>query len=157
MHLNDKPLAHCVNDRRAHAVQTAGNLVAPAAELAACVQNCENDLKCALAGLLLNVNGNAAAVILDGNDIAGLNDDLYAVAVACQRLVDGVIDNFVDKVVQTRGGGRADIHTRALADRFQSLKHLNLRRVVFLCYLICDFRHISKPAFKIVLSYIGNI
>ena len=102
MHLNDEPFAHCVDDRCAHAVQAAGDLVAPAAELAACVQHGENDLKCALAGLLLNVYGDAAAVIGDGDDIAGLYDDLDAVAVACKRFVDGVIDNFVHKVVQTR-------------------------------------------------------
>ena len=124
MHLNDEPFTHCVDDRCTHAVQTAGDLVAPAAELAACVQHGENDLKCALAGLLLNINGDAAAVIGDGNDVARLYDYLDTVAVACKRLIDGVIDNFIHKVVQTRRRGRADVHARALSDCLQTLEHL---------------------------------
>ena len=106
-------------------MQAAGDLVASAAELAARVQNGENDLECALAGLLLNVNGYAAAVIAHADDVARLDDDLDAVAVAGECLVDGVVNYLVNQVVQTRRRGRADVHARTLSDRLQSLQHLN--------------------------------
>ena len=67
-----------------------------------CVQHGENDLERALAGLLLDIHGDAAAVVAHADNIARLDDDLDAVTVAGQRLIDGVIDDLVHKVVQTR-------------------------------------------------------
>ena len=139
--VHDEPLAHGVDDRRADAVQAAGDLVSAAAELAAGVQHGENDLKGALAGLLLNIDRDAAAVIAHADNVAGLDDDLYPVAVAGQSLVDGVIHDLVYKVMQTRRRGRAYIHTRALADCLQPLQHLDLRRIIFLRYFFIDIRH----------------
>ena len=49
----------------AHAVQAAGDLVAPAAELAAGVQDGKDHLQGGLAGLGLDVHGDAAAVVHD--------------------------------------------------------------------------------------------
>ena len=56
------------------------------------------------------------------------------IAVTGQRLIDGVIHNFIHQMVQTRGGGGADIHTRPLAYGFQTFQNLNLGAAVFLCY-----------------------
>ena len=63
VHVNDEPLGKRVDDRRTHAVKTAGDLIAPAAEFAARVQNGVNDLQRGLSGLRLNVDGNAAAIV----------------------------------------------------------------------------------------------
>jgi hypothetical protein len=43
-------------------------------------------------------------------------------AIPCERLVDGVIDNFIDKVVEAAFAGRSDIHTWALADRLKAFE-----------------------------------
>ena len=107
-------------------MEAAGDLIAPAAELAAGVQNGENNFQSTLAGLLLNVYGDAAAVIGDGDDIPLLNANLNVVTEPGQGLIDGVIHNFINQVVQTRGGGGADIHTRPLAHRLQTLQNLDL-------------------------------
>ena len=48
-----QPLGKRVDDRRADTVQTAGDLIAPAAEFAARVQDGIDDLQRGLAGLLL--------------------------------------------------------------------------------------------------------
>ena len=158
--VHDEPLAHCVYDRCADAVQAAGHLVASAAELAAGVQHGENDLERALAGLLLDIHGDAAAVIAHADNIARLDDDLDAVAVAGQRLVDGVIDDLVHKVVQTRRRRRADVHARTLSDRLKPFEHLDLRCVIFLRYLLVNIRHFLSPfivicsAFEKASSYI---
>ena len=49
---------------------------------------------------------------------------LTSVAVTGQGLVDGVVDDLVDQVVQTRAGGGADVHGRALADRLRPSRTL---------------------------------
>ena len=69
MHVHFQPLGQGVDDRGADAVQAAGDLIAPAAELAARVQHGEYDLERGLAGLRLDVHGDAAAVIGDLNDV----------------------------------------------------------------------------------------
>ena len=102
VHLYLKPLGQSVDDRRADAMQTAGDLVAPAAELAARVQHGEHDLKRTLAGLLLNIDRDAAAVIAHADDVALFYRHGDAGAEARQSLVDGVVDDLIHKVMQTR-------------------------------------------------------
>ena len=57
--------------------------------------------------------------------------------VAGERLVDGVIDDFLHKVMQSPLVRRTDVHARAFTDRFQPLQNLNLLFSVFTLYLIC--------------------
>ena len=130
--LDLEPLAQRVDDRSADAVQAAGDLVAAAAELAAGVQHGEHDLEGAFAGLLLDVHGDAAAVVADADDVALLDDDLDGGAEARQSLVDGVVHDLVDQMVQAGGRGRADIHARPFAHGLQALEDLDLRGVILL-------------------------
>ena len=126
MHLHRQPLGKGVDDARAHAVQTAGDLIASAAELAARVQHGVDDLERGAPRLRLNVDGDTAAVIHNGDGVALVDRHLDLRAVARKRLVDGVIHNFVNEVVQSARGRGADIHARALAHRLQSFEHLDL-------------------------------
>jgi hypothetical protein len=64
-HLDVQPGGQRVDDRRADAVQTAGDLVAAAAELAAGVQLGEHELDGAHALGRVDVGGDAAPVVLD--------------------------------------------------------------------------------------------
>src|SRR3546814_19062613 len=48
----------------------------------------------------VDVDGNAAAVVADGDRAVAVQRHRHGVAVARQRLVDGVVDHFVDHVVQ---------------------------------------------------------
>jgi hypothetical protein len=43
-------------------------------------------------------------------------------AITCERLIDCVIDDFIDKVVEAAFAGRSDIHTWALADSLKALE-----------------------------------
>ena len=75
IYLDLKPLGQSVYDRCADAVQTAGDLIASATELAARVQHGIYDLERGSSGLRLNVYGYAAAVIGDGDGVAGVYGD----------------------------------------------------------------------------------
>ena len=57
---------------------------------------------------------------------SALSVDLDLVAIAGQRLVDGVVDHLVDHVVQARAVvGVADIHARPLAHGIEAFQHLD--------------------------------
>ena len=107
-------------------MQAAGDLIAAAAEFAARMQDRIDDLERGAAGLGLNVHGDAAAVIGDGDGVAGVDRHGDVGAVAREGLVDGVVHDLIDEMVQAAGGCRADIHARTFPDGLQPLKDLDL-------------------------------
>ena len=82
-------------------MQTAGNLIAAAAEFAAGMQNGIHNRHGRQTRLVLHADRHAAAVILHADDVAGQDAHIDAVAIACKRFVDGVIYDFVNKVVKS--------------------------------------------------------
>ena len=132
MDADSQPCGQGVDDGGADAVEAAGDLIAAAAELAAGMEDGENDLQSGLAGLRLDIHGDAAAVVGDGDGITGVDGDGDVLAVSGQRLVDGVVHDLVHQMVQIGGAGGADIHTGALANGLQALENLNLFCAVFL-------------------------
>ena len=128
--LHLQPLAEGVDNRRAHAVEAAGDLVAPAAELSAGMENGIDHLQGGPSRLGLDVHGDAAAVVRHGDSVPGVDGDVDLRAVARQRLVNGVVHDLINQVMEARGGRGTDIHARALADGFQSFQHLDLGGVI---------------------------
>ena len=76
------------------------------------------------------VDREAAAVVPDGYRGVRVDDDLNVVAETCQRLVDGIVHDFVYQMVQSAHIGRADVHAGALAHRLETFQHLNLGSVI---------------------------
>ena len=142
--LDDQPLAERVDDADTDAVQTAGDLVALAAELAAGMQHGEHDLGRVLALVRtgrVRVDRNAASVVVDAATAVGQQRDRDAGAEAGHRLVDGVVDDLPDEVVQTRQTGGADVHSRPFADRIETLQNLDVFGAVVGCWLVGVRRH----------------
>src|SRR5690606_7322650 len=125
-----QPLGEPVHAGDAHAVQSAGHLVAVLVELATRVQLGHHDLGCAALGIVLvvplDVRRNAAAVVQHRDGVVGVDGDDDLVAVARQRLVHGVVHHLEDQVVQAGAvGGVADVHAGALPHRLQPLQDLD--------------------------------
>ena len=141
-------------------MEAARHLIPAAAEFSASVEDGKDYLQGGPAGLGLNIYRDAPAVVSDGNGIARIDGHCDIRAVARQSLVNGVVHNLVDQVVQARLAGRADIHTGALADRLQTLQHLDLRATIFvvglggvqLIQFVSFFRHNLPP-----VSYGGRV
>src|SRR5699024_6103767 len=126
------PAGQGVDHGGAHAVQTAGDRVAAAAELAAGVQHGEHELHGGLALGGVHRHGDAAGVVDAAHAAVGQERDLDGVAVAGHRLVDRVVHDLLDHVVQAALTGGADVHARALADRLEALEDGDVRGVVVL-------------------------
>ena len=125
--LDVEPLRERVDDGRADAVQAAGGRVRPAAELAAGVQLGEDDLDAGQPGARLDVDRDAARRVSRTSTLpSACRTTSMRVPWPAERLVDGVVDDLPEAVHEPAGVGRADVHARALADRFESLEHLQV-------------------------------
>ena len=111
-------------------MQAARDLVAVVVELAAGVQDRQHDLGGRLAACV-PIDRNAAAVVDDRHRVVDVDRDVDLVAEPGERLVDRVVDDFVDEMVQPRDAGRADVHGGALAHRLEPFEDLDLVGAVF--------------------------
>ena len=96
-----QPVRQRVHRAHADAVQTARDLVALAAELAAGVQHRHHDFCRRTLLDRVVVDRNAATVILDGHRVVEVDGDVDASAMTGEMFVDRVVDDFVDEVMQT--------------------------------------------------------
>src|SRR4051812_24892798 len=72
------------------------------------------------------VDGNATPVVTDACATVCEQRDVDPRAVTGHRFVDGVVDDFADEFVESLETGGADVHSRSLANRFQTLENLNV-------------------------------
>ncbi len=115
-----------VDDRNAHAVQTARYFIGVVVELTACVQHGHDHFRSGNALFFVNAGGNATAIILNGNGIIGMNGHDDITTVTGERFVDCVIHDLEYHVVQTGAVIRiADIHTRTFAYRIQPFQNFD--------------------------------
>ena len=134
-----EPFGQRVDDRCTDAVQTAGHLISAAAELTAGMQYGKDDRDRGQTHLGIDADRDTAAVILNADDVAGQDRNIDLIAIACQRLVDRVVDDLIDQMMQTAFTGGAYVHTGAFTDSFESLEYLDLVRAVFtldLCHFL---------------------
>src|SRR5581483_7267711 len=119
--------AERVHAGHTHTVQSTGNFVSRRIKFAAGVQLGHDDLS---GGNLLTVdvhgvNGNTTAVVNHRDRIVDVDGDFDLVGESGERLVNGVIDDFVDEMVQTHFAGRSDVHCRTFADGFHTAEDLD--------------------------------
>jgi hypothetical protein len=104
-------------------MQAAGDLVAVAAELAACVQLRQDHRHRRLLLVLHHVDRDAGAVVAHGHRVVRVKRHLDQVRSSRERLVDRVVDNLEDEVMEPASARRADVHARAQPDRLEALEN----------------------------------
>ncbi len=113
-------------------VKTTGVFISALAEFPACVKIGEHELNGGHAEFFVHVDRNAPAIVRDRNRTIDVNRNFDQAAIACEVLVDRVIQHFENAVVEATLIGIADIHAGPLADGFQALQLVNLRGAIFL-------------------------
>ena len=104
-------------------MQAARNLVGILVEFAAGMELGHDDFGRRNAFAVVDVDGNAAAVVAHRHRTVGVERHLTG-GMAGQRLVDGVVDDLVDHVMQAGAVvGVADIHAGTLADGIEPLQN----------------------------------
>ena len=120
-------LGQRVDDGDADAVQAAGGVVDLAVELAARVQRGHDHFEGGLRlELGMRIDGDAAAVVGDGEEPVGLHLHLDPGGVAGHRLVHGVVDHLGEQVVERLLVGAAHVHAGPAAHRLEAFEHLDV-------------------------------
>ncbi len=65
----------------------------------------------------VNINGNAPAIVGDGDRTIGIKVNFDMGAIASEGFIDRVIDDFIDEVMESTGPSGADVHPRTFAYR----------------------------------------
>jgi hypothetical protein len=121
-----EPRRQSVHHRDADAMQAAGHLVGVLVELPAGVELGHDHFRRRHAFALVDLGGNAAAVVLHRGRAVGVERHLDLIAESGKSLVDGVVDHLIDHVVEARAVvGVADIHAGPLAHGIEALQHLD--------------------------------
>ncbi len=97
-------------------MQAAGHCVRLAVEFAACMQCGQHHFERGPLLHRVHVDRDAAAVIVGPDAAVGEQCDHDAAGEAGQRLVYGVVHDFLDQMVQTALAGRSDVHSGTFAD-----------------------------------------
>ncbi len=111
-------------------MKSSGRRIGASAELAAGVQFGEHDLERRDLALLVPVDGDAPAVVVDLHRSVAVQYHLYPVAVAGRRFVDRVVDQLPQKVHETVAARSADVHPGSLPDRLEAFEGLDRVGVV---------------------------
>src|SRR5690606_25700703 len=110
----------------AYTMQTTRHLVGVLVELSACMKLRHDDFGSRDAFPRMNRYGNTATIIHDGAGTIRVQTNIHCVAMAGQRLVDGVVHHLIDHVMKTGAVIRvADIHARPLAHGIKALQNLD--------------------------------
>ena len=128
--LDVKTFGQRIDHCRTHTVQTAGHSIAASAELTASVQNGQDHLDGGLALSGVHRHRHSSPVIDDSDSAVGEDRHLDVRAVSGHCLIDGVVDDFLNQVVETAFRGRTDIHARSLANCFETLEYRNIPGIV---------------------------
>ena len=75
------------------------------------------------------------SVVTDTDNIAGKDIYFYFCTIACESLVNGIVDYLIHKMVKTSRTGGAYIHTGTHSDCFKTLKDLYLISTVILGFI----------------------
>ena len=118
--LDLEPLGNCIDAFRADAVGTAGVFVVSLAVFAAGMEAGEHEFHAGNAFLLVDVHGDAAAVVTDGDGAVAVNGDVDVRAVAGEEFVHRVIEHFRNTVMKRAFIGATDVHSRLFPHRFES-------------------------------------
>src|ERR1700723_791772 len=98
-------------------MQTAGYLVGGVIEFTAGMQHGHDDLGGGASFLGVDIDGDTPAVVEHGDGLVGVDGDDNPVAMAGQRLIDGVIHNLENHVMKpTAVIGVPDVHAGPLTD-----------------------------------------
>ena len=138
-HLDFQPLGKRIDYGSTNTVQSSGDLVSPASEFAAGMQDGKYDFQGRDPCLFLDIHRNTAAIVNNCHGIIRIHGHCDHAAETGQCLIYRVVHNLVDQMMKSSGRSGTDIHTGSSSHTFQALKDLDLIRIVFRTHSVSSY------------------
>ena len=114
----------------------------------------QHDFEGAFMLLLVHIHRDTATVVDHGDGVILIYCYFYMSGIAGKSLVNRVVDNFIDKMMQTFETYVANIHGGAFSHRLQAFKHLDITGAIdFFAFFV--FRH--NLYYNISLKFVYKI
>ncbi len=130
VNLHITPFRKSIDSRDTHTVQAAGYFIAPTTKFTACVEHGHHHFQGRLLDLWVHIDRDATSVITYGDAAIRVNIYLNAIAGACQRLIDRVVNHLVDEMVKRFDVCAAHIHSGSASNGLQAFQYLDVFRLV---------------------------
>ncbi len=101
-------------------MQAARIFVCALSEFPAGVQICQHQLDCRHFPFWMYIGWNPTAIVTHRDPAIDVNGHFYFGAKSCQVFIDGVIDDFVNQVMQSSLIGISDEHSWPFPNRFEA-------------------------------------
>ena len=102
--------------------------------------------------LLVHINGDSTTIVLYGDRVVFVDGHLDVGTETSQGFVDGIVDCFVNQMMETLFRDVSNVHGRALTHGFQSFQDLNVRGRILgllLLFYVIIFFHNSNLIFNL--------
>jgi hypothetical protein len=126
MDLKFKCLGKSVHNGNAHPMKTPGNLIEAVVELSPGMKNREDYFGSRPFLFSMDPGRNSTAVVHDRNGMVRMNRYIDMAAKSCKSFINGVIDKFVHKMMESINACAADIHTRPYPNGLKTLQNPDL-------------------------------
>ena len=117
-------------------MQTPGHLVSTAAKLPPCMKDGKDHLHGRKPRFMVDAYRDPPAVICDSNGKIFIDHNGNGITKSRKSFVNGIINNFVHKMMEPPGRSRTDIHTRPFPYRLKPFQYLNLVSSVFVIHIL---------------------
>ena len=124
-------LRKAVYHRAPHTMKPAGYFVGATAELAPGVQGGHDGFQGSLSGRGMYVHRDTPPIVGNRDQPIGIQRDRNRGTKPGHRLIHGVVQNFIDQMMQAALIGTADVHPGPDANCFQSFQDLDIFRGIF--------------------------
>ncbi len=152
LHGCNKPLGEGVYDRHTDTVQTTGDLVCVLIELTSGVEVCQTHLHGRFGLTLRDPCGDTPTVIDDRDGTIIVDRDIDVRGKARHDLINRVVNDLVDKVMETSRICTSDVHSGPFTDSFKSFQCLDTVSVVNFAFSVFVFVSHNFPSEKLFMQ-----
>jgi len=138
-------LGQGVDDRKADAMKSSGDLVRPIIEFPSRMELHHDHFHGGPFLFLVEIDGDPPAIISHRDTVIEMNDDIDAMTVSGQGFIDAVVNQFMDEMMEPFDSGISDIHGRPLSYRGQPLQDLDMFRRILVGTLVLRFDRFLHP------------
>ena len=117
-------------------MQTTRDYIGFLVKFSSCMKFCKCYFYCRNFLGWMHINRNSSSVIFNSHGTIFIDSNLYFFTITGKCFINRIVNNFINKMMQTLFSGASYVHAWSFPNSFKTLQNLNL----FSC-ILCFFGH----------------